>query len=172
MINIAIAATILVAYTVTLCVANQRIPDSLSQSVFMLPPVGAWLWTAVIGTIAFLIVPTILDAASANTQWMAFLAIAGLLFVAVCPLIPEGNSEKPDTKDMTYKIHMAGAILCAVMSQLFIACNNAWLLLCFLPFIGYFIYTIAKHEKWRTKTFWAEMTCFFNVFAFLGIYLF
>ena len=40
-IFIIIAITILVTYTVVLCVANRGIPNSLSQSVFFLPKAGA-----------------------------------------------------------------------------------------------------------------------------------
>lgn len=36
-ILITFAIALLVAYTVTVCVANHQIPDSLSQSVFFLP---------------------------------------------------------------------------------------------------------------------------------------
>lgn len=167
MINIIIAVLILVAYIVTMCVVGKKIPDSLSQSVFFLPPGGAWLWTVVITVVSFLTVPTLIERSSENTQWMAFIAVFGLLLVAVCPLLPKkGTDDQTDTKSPTYKIHIAGAVICAIMSQLDIAFNQPWLLLFWVPWAMAFVW-FTKDGKWRTLTFWAEMTCFANTFTFI-----
>lgn len=162
MTMILIAIALLAAYTVTLCVVNKEIPSSLSASVFYLPKTGQWLWTAVIVAVVFLVAPTLISKASDNTQFLAFIACAGLLFVGGAPLIK-------DKTDMAYHIHMAGAIACAVASQSLVAFNAPWLLLLWAFWIGDAIYTRAHHNQWRTAVFWAEMTCFTDTFIFAMI---
>ena len=154
-----IAIALLATYTVTLCVVNKEIPSSLSASVFYLPRTGQWLWTAVIVAVVFLVAPTLISKASDNTQFLAFIACAGLLFVGGAPLAK-------DKTDMAYHVHMAGAIACAVASQILLAFNAPWLLLLWAFWISDAIYTRAHHNQWRTAVFWAEMTCFCDIFIF------
>lgn len=156
---IAIALTLLVSYTVTLCVVNKSIPSSLSASVFALPPGGQWLWTLVIGLVAMLMMPTLLDKTPEEWQFLAFLGCAGLLFVAFAPLVK-------DKTDMAYLIHMAGAYDSAVCSQLLVAVRYPWLLLLWLPWAAVFVWHLAHRKKWRTQTFWAEQTCFASIFLY------
>lgn len=154
-----IAIALLAAYTVTLCVVNKEIPSSLSASVFYLPKTGQWLWTAVIVAVVFLVAPTLISKTSESTQFLAFIACAGLLFVGGAPLVK-------DKSDMAYHVHMGGAIACAVASQILLAFNAPWLLLLWAFWIGDAIYTRAHHNQWRTAVFWAEMTCFCDIFIF------
>lgn len=66
-ILITIAAVLLIAYTVALCV-NNGIPRSLSASVFFLPRKGAWLWTAVIAAVALALAPVLIGTATAPSS--------------------------------------------------------------------------------------------------------
>lgn len=157
-ITIIIAITILVIYTVTLCVMNKRIPNSLSQSVFMLPPSASWLWTLVIGFVAVAVMPKMLEVSGDNWKFLAFLSCVGLILVALCPLSPKKNS-------IQYQTHMIGAWMCAVSSQILITVNNTWLLLMWVPWLAAFVW-ITKDNEWRTKVFWAEWTCFPITFTF------
>ena len=155
---IIIAMTLLYSYTLTVYVVNRGIPSSLSATVYALPPMGAWLWTLIIGAVSAMTLPVILEIAPDNFKFLAFLAIVGLMFVAICPLIP-------DKGDMTYKIHVAGAIISAVCSQALIAFCQPWLLLSWVPWIAAFIW-ITSSRDWKTQVFWAEMTCFANTFIY------
>ena len=56
--NIIIAITLFFAYTLILCVANKKIPQSLSKAVLALPQLGTWVWTLFIGAISALCFPT------------------------------------------------------------------------------------------------------------------
>lgn len=157
-ITIIIAITILVIYTVTLCVVNKRIPNSLSQSVFMLSPSASWIWTLVIGFVAVAVMPVMLEKADDDWKCMAFLSCFGLILVALCPLSPKKNS-------IQYQTHMIGAWMCAVSSQILMAVCNSWLMLMWVPWVIAFIW-ITKDSKWCTKVFWAEWTCFPITFTF------
>ena len=155
---IVIAMTLLFAYTLTVCVVNRGVPSSLSATVYALPPAGAWLWTLIIGAVSAMTMPVILDTAPDNYKFLGFLAIVGLAFVALCPLVPNKG-------DMTYKLHCAGAVGCAVASQVLLAVTNAWLLLAWVPWVVAFVW-ISSSKRWSTQIFWAEMVCFADTFLY------
>lgn len=166
---IAIATTLLVAYTLIICVVNKHIPDSLSQSVFFLPPSASWIWTLVIGFFAFAIMPAIIDKTPENWQWLAFISCAGLMAVAFAPLLPgKESADGIDKSDLGYKVHMIGAFTAAIGSQVLIARCQPLVLLCWIPYVVAFIW-ITKDHKWRTKVFWAEMTCFLTPIIYVSI---
>lgn len=173
---IIIATTLLVAYTLILCVVNKHIPDSLSQSVFFLPPSTSWLWTLVIGFFAFAIMPSIIDKTPENWQWLAFISCAGLMAVAFAPLLPaketltQDGDKVIDKSDIGYKVHMVGAFTAAIGSQVLMLVCQWPILLCWIPFVGYFAYLIRMHLlPWRTRVFWAEMTCFLTPVIYVTI---
>ena len=153
-----IAVAVLTIYTAALCLAERQIPPSLSASVFYLPRAGAILWLAVIATVVFCLAPVLLAVSRPATQFLAFISCAGLLFVGGCPLVK-------DKTDITYKIHIAGAVTCAVCANLLIMTNHWWMLLLWIPWLFWFIW-VTKDRRWTTQTFWAEMTCFYSTFAY------
>ena len=160
---ITISLVLLIAYTATLCVVNKQIPSSLSSTVFFLPPTGAWLWTVVIAAVVFTLAPVLIENAQ-HCQFLAFLACAGLLFVAGCPLVP-------DKGDMAYRVHCASAIVCAVSAMALVAVNQVLLLLLWLPWFAVFLWKTRGRKSWETNTFWAEMECFLitYVYAYISI---
>ena len=157
-ILITIAAVLLIAYTVALCVTNKQIPSSLSSTVFFLPRKGAWLWTAVIAAVVFALAPVLIGTAH-RCQFFAFFACAGLLFVAGCPLVP-------DKGDMAYRVHVAAAVVCAFSAMILVGVNRTLLLLLWLPWVGVFIIKTSGTATWPTQTFWAEMMCFLVTFVY------
>lgn len=164
MIQVLIAAAILVIYVTIMSIANKQLPTSLSASVFNLPPAGAWIWTLVIAAIVFLIAPGYFDTLGAQYQWLGFLACTGLLFVAGAPLVK-------DKSDIAYKVHMAGAILCAVASQAAILCVEPNILFIWAFWIFTWIFFTIDRQGWRTKIFWAEMICFADTFVFILLHI-
>ena len=157
--NTILAICILTGYTLMMIKAGGKVPSSLSASVFDLTMGQRWIWTAVICAVCFLCVPTIIDKTSEDTKFLAFIAIAALAFVGAAPLVK-------DTHDIAYKVHCVAAVICALCSQLVLMFNNAWLLLCWIPFIAYEAWRHSHFRKWRTEVFWAEMTCFASTFAY------
>ena len=153
-----IAVAVLTIYTAALCLAERQIPPSLSASVFYLPRAGAILWLAVIATVVFCLAPVLLAVSRPATQFLAFISCAGLLFVGGCPLVK-------DKTDITYNIHIAGAVTCAVAANLLIMTNHWWMLFLWIPWLFWFIW-VTKDLRWTTQTFWAEMTCFYSTFAY------
>lgn len=157
--NTIIAIIILLTYTIIMCIRGGKIPSSLSASVFDLPQNMHWIWTITIYSVCFLTIPTIISKASENTQFLAFIAIAALAFVGAAPLVK-------DKQDIAYKVHCVAAVICAVCSQIMLAFNCPWLLLCWVPWI---IAWFELCSTWRTMTFWAEAVCFASTFAYCMI---
>lgn len=155
-ISIIIAIALITAYVLCM-VAVGGVPKSLSLSVFYLPAGGRWLWTVIIGAVAGLTMPVLLNHVHPDTQLIAFFACGALGFVAVTPLVQ-------DKQDISYKVHMTAAYACGILSQLLVALNEPRLLLCWLPWIDAFLW-ITKDGKWDTAKFWAEMTCFASTFT-------
>lgn len=159
--NIVIAIIILLVYTLVMIKIGGSIPPSLSASVFNLPTNKRWIWTVVLFAVCFLCVSTYIEKTSENTQFLAFLAIAGLAFVGAAPLVKFYDDE------MQFRVHKVGAIICAACSQLVLAFNYLWLLLLWIPYIIAFIKLNDFRAKgWNTKIFWAEMVCFSNTFIY------
>ena len=155
--NITLAAVIMTAYVVFACGWARCIPNSLSQSVFYLPAWGRTLWTVAIAAVAFLIVPSFIDHTPDDFKFLAFLSCAALAFVAVTPLTCG--------KEMSYKVHMTSAYACGILSQLAVVITCPWFLLLWLPWLVAYV-LIRRNGQWKTKAFWAEITCFVSVFLF------
>lgn len=152
-----IAFALLIMYTLIICVVNKQIPNSLSASVFLLPPSGVWLWTVIITAIAVLTMPALLDITPEKWQFIAFIGCAALGFVAAAPLVR-------DKGDMAYKVHCTAAVVCAICSQALVVIICPWLLMTWIPWFAAFVW-ITKDERWLTQVFWAEMVCFTSTFT-------
>lgn len=147
------------AYVVGVCVFIRKIPNSLSQSVLAMPPWGRYLWMAVMMSVAFLLEPVFIMKSSDNTQFLAYFACAGLLFVGAAPLVPGVHKD-----DSSYPVHMVGAYVAAIASQLDIAINQPPFMLLWLPVLG--VLAWHWHQKWSTAVFWGEITCLIISFMF------
>lgn len=141
-----------------MCKLEGGIPASLSATVFNLPTNKVWIWTVTIVAICFLCIPTFISKTSDNTRFLAFLSIAGLLFVGGAPLC------RMKDYSLQYNVHCYSAVLCAVCSQLVLAFNCPWLLLLWIPIIGV-TFKIGL-DNFKTKVFWGEMTCFASTFIY------
>lgn len=153
------ATSLLIAYIVAFCIRHETIPDSLSASVFYMPKTCIWAWTIVIAAVTFALAPILISSVSDSTTFLAFLAGAGLLFVAGSPL-------EKDKSELSYKVHCGGAIVCAIASQILIGLNMPLLLLCWAPWVLYYAISELREVVWRRSVFFAEMTCFFNIILY------
>jgi len=152
-----ISLGILLSYTVGVCLYSKKIPNSLSQSVFELKGAQMLFWYFGIIVPLMLIAPVLIEVTYEPFRWIAFLACAGLLFVGGVPVVR-------DKKELAYKVHMAGAIGCALCSQVLLLLSCWYLLLLWVPYALVFI--VKGGSLWKRKAFWAEMVCFSNTYAY------
>lgn len=103
------------------------IPKSISETYYLLGKQG-WLFQVALWGTAFTAVPMLIERSSEDTQFLAFLACAGLAFVAAAPLFK---------RKLDGKVHYISAAMCCgglVLWQVFNAC---WVvpLICFVAII-------------------------------------
>lgn len=124
--NLLLATLLMVAY-ITFVVAKFGIPKSISETHYLLGKMG-WLFQVTLFLVAFLVVPTLIDRSSENTRFLAFLACAGLAFVAAAPLFK---------RELDGKVHYISAAICCVGLVLWQVFNACWVvpLICFVAIL-------------------------------------
>ena len=154
LISVIISLVILLTYVVWTSI-TYGVPDSISQSYYSLK----WnpLFTIVIWTTTALITPPLMESAE-STQIVPFLGIFGLFLVGAAPRV----------RDYDRVIHIIGACMAGIFSQLWIALyGNPWtLLMLFLP-VGLMIwYGLDEEETMESVNFvfWTEITCYLSVY--------
>lgn len=161
-ISVIISLVILTTYVIWTSV-KYGVPDSISQSYYNLK----WspLFTLVIWTCGFLILPTIMDqtAAVSSTQVVPFLGVFGLLLVGAAPRV----------RDYERTIHIIGASIAGIFSQLWIILyGNPWTLLLWIGPMILLMSLMIRRDKDLDKVnfvFWVEITAFAQLYLSLLI---
>ncbi len=149
---VVIAITVIALYVGAMIYTGRQIPESISQTVFVLPRKGQWLFTVVMWVVGFLLMPFLMEKVSEQTQFIAFLMVSGILFVGASPLVLKEKNT----------IHYVFAAVAGIASQLLVALNQPLLLLLWFLYIGYTL--LAKDGS--KNLFWVEVSCMLTVFAF------
>ncbi len=149
---VVIAITVIALYVGAMIYTGRQIPESISQTVFVLPRKGQWLFTVVMWVVGFLLMPVLMEKVSEQTQFIAFLMVSGILFVGASPLVLKEKNT----------IHYVFAAVAGIASQLLVALNQPLLLLLWFLYIGYTL--LAKDGS--KNLFWVEVSCMLTVFAF------
>lgn len=154
-ILIIVSALCVAAYTAAVCVKCKGVPYSISKTFYRLEH-KLWFGATMFLT-AGLLMPAILEMTPESYQFTAFLACAGMMLVGAAPNFREGI-ERP--------IHIAGAILCLVFSQVWVALTCPWCLTAWIVYVIYTVVMMARHvsdralgDFLRTKPmFWVGAT--------------
>lgn len=103
------------------------IPKSISETYYLLGKMG-WLFQVTLFSVAFLVVPTLIDMSSEGTRFLAFLACAGLAFVGAAPLFK---------RKLDGKVHYISASICCIGLVLWQVFNACWVvpLICFVAIL-------------------------------------
>lgn len=148
MIFIYILLAYLILYILYFVDKDNRIPKSLSDTAYLCKYKKTFLvtfWTA--GIILFYPLSQI-------SIPLSLLFTLGILLVGITPWYK--NFNKPT--------HFVGGYLSGAVSQILVALVYPQLLLIWIPYILYAIFI-----KDDSKTFWAEIVCFANLFGILLI---
>lgn len=140
------------AYVVVMVIKEKEIPESISSTVFKLKKKVAWVFSAVMWLVGFLLMPPLMEKVSDSTRFIAFFMVAGILFVGASPLVAKEKNT----------IHYVCAAVAGVASQLLVALNQPMFLLMWFTYIGY---TLVAKDGSR-NFFWVEVTCMLTVFAY------
>lgn len=128
---------ILVSYTIAVCL-RWGVPKSMSSTFFDIR--RKWIFSAVIvvsfGLLAYPFERILFD----DELWLGFLTIAGGWLIAFAPNLDDAMEER---------VHMTGAVVLAIASQLIVACINPHIL-------GLWIAWLVSLPL-KERVFWAEM---------------
>lgn len=143
--------TMYIAYAVRVC----GVPWSLSDTYYQLKKRNcpAWLFQLAMIVPAVLLMPVWIECSSENTQFLAFFACGGLMFVGTAPLFKE---------EFQSKVHYAGTVVAGLSTILWVCFSGMW----YLPAIIFPIAGIIMLRYWEWL-FWAEMAAF--VCAYAGV---
>lgn len=144
MITTSIALFLWTAYNV-LIVVKHGFQSSLSATYYT--ATGKRLLPLMLLSVVALLAFTAFDSVCEDSQFAVFLSLVGLAFVALTPLSRD---------DFEGKVHLGGAIVSGVGTQLLVAINCPLLLTLWL------LYPLAFLIHRRSQLFWAEMIMFYN----------
>lgn len=147
-----VAIIIIVLYTGAMIYAGKKIPESISQTVYVMPRTGQLIFAIVMMAVGFLLMPVLMEVSSEWTQVFAFLMCFGILGVGAAPLVVKGKNT----------FHYVCAAMCGISSQVLVALNQP---LCLLLWFLYVCYTMFAKDVSR-NFFWAEITCMLIVFIY------
>lgn len=113
-----LTATFIMSLYLAYVVKYFGIPRSLSDTYYLLENKG-WIFQVVLGLFSVLLMPIWIELSSENTQFLAFLACGGLMFVAAAPCFKvkiEG------------KIHYSSAVICCLSAFIWQIIEMCWLI--------------------------------------------
>jgi hypothetical protein len=133
-------------------VAKFGIPKSISETFYLLGKQG-WMFQVTLFSVAFLVVPTLIDRSSENTRFLAFLACAGLAFVGAAPLFK---------LELEGKVHYVSAAICCVGLVLWQVFNTSWLVP--VVYLALVAIPMLKDKKYM---WWLEIATIVSTYASL-----
>lgn len=154
------------SYTAAVCIKNKGIPYSISETFYKLN--HKCLFGAVMWLTAGVLMPVVLELTPDCCQFTAFLACLGMMLIGIAPNFREGI-DRP--------IHITGAILCILFSQVWVGLTCPWMLLVWAVYLIYTALVMKKHWKGNlisafllTKPmFWVEITALLATYVTLFI---
>lgn len=138
-----------------------NMPESISQIVFLLRDRNKWMFAVVMVGIGLLLMPFLLEKASEETEFLAFLSMSGVVGVGVNPLI-SGRDGKTVAHGGENTLHYVCAALSGICSQLLVALNRPWWLSLWALYV---VYTILE-RKADKNMFVAEVICILTTLFF------
>lgn len=168
MILIILSILIITAYTTAVCVKAKGVPNSISATFYALTH-KYWFRFTMWAT-PMLLMPAILEYSRPGTEFLAFLALVGMILVGCAP----DYARDP----FQHKLHISGAVMCIGFSQLWVAVNCWWGLLpvwlAYLVFTGVSISRqkegVFAYKYMQTRPmFWIEIAALSTTYFALAI---
>jgi hypothetical protein len=141
---IVISMLIIAAYTTAVCIKQKGIPYSISATFCAIEHKGWFRFT--MWACPMVLMPAILEVSKPGTEFLAYLALAGMIVVGC---FPDYKADK-----FQHRGHMAGAMMAILFSQIWVSLNLWPMLFVWLTYIGYAVLNIAKEKE---GTFWYKL---------------
>lgn len=139
---------------------EKEIPYSISATYYSLKN-RFWFGTCMIGA-SLLLLPSVLDVSTEDSQFLVFLSVVGMTVVGV----------SPNFKTEQKTPHIIGACMSLIFSQIWVGCNAWHWLLLWAGFIVYVAVSMKKNWKGnfivsfinRKPMFWVEIVSLLTVY--------
>ena len=148
----------ILAYTVTMAI-KEGIPYSVSDTYYSLE--HKWAFSLSVILSALLLMPVAFQASTENSEFLVFLFTLGQCLVGTAPHF----------KGWQHKLHIAGAVLLLVCSQVWVGLNHPVILLTWVPYLIFTLVSVFRSERGfipsllDTKPlFWIEVVSFINIY--------
>lgn len=154
MSTLLVASILVLMIYLSYVVERFGIPNSISDTYYLLGgKVKGLVFQGVLTLTAFLMIPVLLSRSSESTEFLAFFACAGLLFVAAAPCFKD-SSERI--------IHFVSAFVCCGSLLLWQIFNASWItsLVC----VGLSAYPAIKDKKYL---WWFEIATVMSTYVSL-----
>ena len=167
MLLLIISFWVIAAYTAAVCIKAKGVPYSISATYYALEHKGWFRFT--MWACPMVLMPVILEVSKPGTEFLAYLALAGMIVVGC---FPDYKADK-----FQYRGHIAGATMAILFSQIWAALNLWPMLLAWLLYVGYTALSIAKEKEgtfwyrfYRSKPmFWVEIDSFLVIYLVCSI---
>lgn len=155
-------------YTGAVCIKGRGVPNSISATFYALAHKYWFRFT--MWTTPMLLMPGILEVSRPGTEFLAFLALIGMIMVGCAPDYVRDPFQK--------KLHVSGAIMCILFSQIWVMLNCWWVLLpvwaAYLTYTGIAIGRqkagVFLYRFMQTKPmFWVEIASLGATYSALAI---
>lgn len=162
MLLIILSFLILTVYICCMIYKVGEIPSSVSATFYALEH-KLWFGISMV-VAALLLMPIILENTPDKYQFIAFLACTGMILVGSAPNFKE---------DFERYIHISGASMVLICSQIWVLVTNYLFLLIWVPFLIYMIYKssikwngdIMNTMKNADILFWVEVVCILSTYS-------
>ena len=148
----------ILAYTVTM-VIKEGVPYSVSDTYYSLE--HKWAFSLSVILSALLLMPSAFQASSESSEFLVFLFTLGQCLVGTAPHF----------KGWQHKLHIAGATLLLICSQVWVGLNHPIVLLTWVPYLILTLVSVFRSERGfvpavlDTKPlFWIEVVAFINIY--------
>lgn len=158
-----LGAVSLAVYTVFACKKWGCVPPSLSDTYYKIKRQGFFTLALAVGVFATL--PPALEVSQPKWQFLIFLSMVGMLFVAAAPRFRTKGEE------IQRRIHMTGAAILLICATAWSTIHQPWSLLGWpIPLL---LILIRKCQKGKPSTtlFWVEVAVMLQLYAALFLEL-
>lgn len=151
MVSILLFLTILISVYLLGCIIKFGIPNSLSETYYLLGKCG-WIFQVLMLGIGGFLLPVWLSLSEETYQFLVFLACASLCFVASAPCFK---------LELQGKVHYSAAAICCVSVFAWQILEGLWDVMLWFVWIGGML-TLINRSKW---CWWLECAAIGSLFA-------
>lgn len=148
----------ILAYTVVM-VIKEGVPYSVSDTYYLLE--NKWTFSVAVILSALLLMPVAFQTSTESSEFLVFLFSAGQCLVGTAPHF----------KGWQNKLHIAGAVLLLICSQIWVGLNHPIVLITWITYLILALIAVFRSERGfvtavlDTKPlFWIEVVSFINIY--------